>query len=244
MQHEQFVSEIQKQCAALRAAAVETGPDAQVVTCPGWTVSELVSHIGKVHSWVRAGLRDPSGKDIKAGQPPQNWDELLSWWDEQVSGMVEGLADPAAPAWLPFPNVPQTAGSWARRQAHEAAIHRLDAEHARVGNDDPDALSAVTFEPEFAADGIEELASWLMPHMPAAKTATKPGSVLLHAEDIDRRWTLRFEPGTPPTLSTGGSEGELTIAGTADSVYRRLWRRPSRATVTGDTAFVELLAAP
>ncbi|WP_027941171.1 maleylpyruvate isomerase family mycothiol-dependent enzyme [Amycolatopsis taiwanensis] len=244
MQHERFVAEIRNQCAALRSAAIAAGPDAQVPTCPGWTVHRLVAHLARVQSWARAALRDPTGKDVRAGRRPEDWDELLVWWDEQLSGMIDGLADPASPAWLPWRGVPRNAGSWARRQAHEAAIHRLDAEHARAGNDDPDTVAALVFDPEFAADGIEELAGWLLPSRATANTSTCSGSVFLHAADAGRSWTLRIEPGVAPTFSAGGLEGDLTIAGTADSVYRRLWGRPSHATVTGDTTLLEPLAAP
>jgi MDMPI-like protein len=158
--------------------------------------------------------------------------------------MVDELADPSSRAWLPWENAPQTAGSWARRQAHEAAIHRLDAEHARAGSNDPGAVPSLVFDAEFAADGIEELAGWLLPRRAASKNSTSSGSVLLHAADTGRSWTLRIEPGIAPMLSSGGPAGDLTIEGTADSVYRRLWGRPSRATVSGDTALQDALHAP
>lgn len=235
---------IQNQCAALRSAAIIAGPDARVLTCPGWQVSRLVGHLARVQCMVRAALRDPSGKDVQAERPPADWDELLDWWEKQSSGMVSDLADPARPAWLPWENAPQTAGSWARRQAHEAAIHRLDAEHARAASDGPDAVPSLTFDPELAADGIDELIHWLLPPRATSKNSTSSGSVVLHATDTGRTWTLRIQPGIVPTLSINGLDGDLTIAGTADSVYRRLWGRPSHATISGDTTLLDALRAP
>lgn len=180
------------------------------------------------------------------GQPPADWTELLSWWDEQLHGMVAELADPAAPAWLPFTRYPQTAASWARRQAHEAAIHRLDAEHALAGSDDPSAVPSLVFDPEFAADGIDELIAWMLPTRVKWDQFAVSGSVLVHAADAGRMWRIGLHPGQPATIEPvrAAFEADATIAGTADAVYRRVWGRPSHAAVTGDASVLAPLAAP
>jgi uncharacterized protein (TIGR03083 family) len=214
------------------------GPDAEVPTCPKWTVSKLVGHLGRVQSWVIKSVADPSGQQVKPDRPPEGWDNLLTWWDEQRTTMVDVLADPQAPAWLPFKRYPQTAGSWARRQAHEAAIHRLDAEHARC------AVPSFVFDTEFAADGIDELIAWMVPTRVDWTESSAGGSVVLHATDAEQVWTVRLEPGKPPEIGEGGLDGDATIAGTADAVYRRVWGRPSHAVVTGNTALLEPLASP
>lgn len=244
MRHEWYLNAIRAQCAELRSAAVEAGPDAEVPTCPKWTVARLIGHLARVQSLVRAGLRDTAGREVRAGDPPQDWDKLLPWWDEQVTGMLAELADPEKPAWTPFARVPRTAGAWARRQAHEAAIHRLDAEHARAGDAGPNAVPALLFDPDFAADGVEELAILMLPSIRRTDEAATGGTVLLHAADAGLTWTVRIEPGAPPETTRGGATGDLTIAGTADAVYRRLWGRPNHASVTGETSLLETLRAP
>ena len=238
------MAEIDNQCTALRSAAIEAGPDAKVHTCPNWTVSRLVGHLARVQSWVRSALANPSGENVEGGRPPEGWDDLLSWWDEQRMAMIEELADPGRPAWLLWSRAPQVAGSWARRQAHEAAIHRLDAEHARAGSTDPNSVPALLFDPEFAADGIEELMDWILPTRGKWHGSTASGSVLLHAADAGRTWTVRVEPDSPPVFEPGGLSGDLTIAGTADAVYRRIWGRPSHASVTGELGLLEPLRTP
>lgn len=214
------------------------GPDADVPTCPRWTVSRLVGHIGRVQSWVGKALADPSGREVKPDRPPEDWHELLAWWDEQRTRMVDGLADPEAPAWLPFTRYPQVAGSWARRQAHEAAIHRLDAEHALA------AEPSFAFDAGFAADGIDELIAWMLPSRTDWSQFEFTGTVVLHAIDAGRTWAVRLSPGVPPSISPDEVEADVTIAGPADAVYRRVWRRPSHAVVTGNTALLEPLASP
>ena len=238
MRHADFVAAIGSQCDSLREAALAAGPDADVPTCPRWTVSRLVGHLARVQSWAGAALADPTGEDVKPGRPPEDWDELLAWWDRQRATLLERLADPGAPAWLPWRRFPQVAASWARRQAHEAAIHRLDAEHARG------EVPSLLFEPEFAADGIDELVAWMAPARTDWSTATASGTVVVHAVDAGRVWSVHLEPGAEPVIEPDGLEGDAMIAGTADAVYRRVWGRPSAAKVTGDTALLEPLAAP
>ncbi|MFD2418379.1 maleylpyruvate isomerase family mycothiol-dependent enzyme [Amycolatopsis pigmentata] len=244
MRHEWYLTAIRNQCAELRSAAIEAGPDAEVPTCPKWTVARLVGHLARVQSWARAAVGATAGHDVRAGDPPQAWDDLLSWWDEQVTGLLAELEEPEKPAWTPFARMPGTTGAWAWRQAHEAAIHRLDAEHARAGDADPNAVPALLFDPDFAADGIEELTTLMVPSIRRADEAADGGTVLLHATDVALSWTVRIEPGATPETTRGGSAGDLTIAGTADAVYRRLWGRPSHASVTGETGLLETLRAP
>ncbi|WP_084022681.1 maleylpyruvate isomerase N-terminal domain-containing protein [Amycolatopsis thermoflava] len=246
MQHAEYLATIEAQCRALRAAAVRTGPEAPVPTCPKWTVQRLVDHLAKVHSWVRAAIADPSGANVTRGQPPADWTELLRWWDEQLQGMLAGLADPTTPAWLPWTRYEQTTRSWARRQAHETAIHRLDAEHALAGSADASAVPSLVFDPEFAADGVDELLAWMLPTRAKWDQFALSGSVLVHAADAGRMWRVVLHPGQPGTIEpvTAAFEADVTVAGTADAVYRRVWGRPSHASVTGDVRLLEPLAAP
>jgi len=183
---------------------------------------------------------------VRRGRPPANWTELLDWWAEQQSGLLADLADPEAPAWLPWPSYPPTTASWARRQAHEAAIHRLDAEHARAGGDDPSAVPSLVFEPGFAADGIDELLVRMLPRRQDWDRFAVSGSALVHAADAGRMWRIMLCSGEAPAIEATAVafDADVTIAGTADAVYRRVWGRPSHASVSGDVRLLEPLAAP
>ncbi|SFQ41466.1 TIGR03083 family protein [Amycolatopsis arida] len=208
-----------------------------------------------MYSWVCAAIANPSGEHVEAGRPPEEWSALLDWWDERRRELLAAMADPERPAWLRFSGYqparlppppkrrrsaslyPQKAGSWARRQAHETAIHRLDAELAAGGE-------TVAFDPEFAADGIEEFLVLLLPDLAGDQQTT--GSVLVHAEDTGRMWSLRLEQDRAPATADPEQpfEPDLTIAGPAGDVYRALWGRPHRASLEGDTALLEPLRAP
>jgi uncharacterized protein (TIGR03083 family) len=244
-----FVDEITEQAAALRAAAASTGPAAPVPTCPKWTMFDLVRHLGRVQQWSgRALTTDPEGESPHPDEAPSAWDQLLSWWDTQLGTLVDTLRQrqPEAPAWIFDSRSPHTAAFWARRQAHETAIHRLDAEHALAGSDRPDSVPTLVFDPEFAADGIDEGLAVGLSRRAAREGTTVQGSVLFHAADAGRAWLVHLKPGQ--SLEIGPAEpaidADASVVGTADAVYRAIWGRPSTAVRGGDHALITALRAP
>ncbi|SDI66748.1 TIGR03083 family protein [Actinokineospora alba] len=221
----QAVDQIRLHSDALRAAAVEAGPDAAVPTCPEWTVHQLVSHVARAQSWPGAN------QTAAVGRPPEDWDELLAWWNP------ESFCDTLLAAQTTWP--PTTLRWWARRSAHEAAIHRLDAEHAR-GMPVPPLL----FDPAFAADGVDELLSLIAPRR---CTVAAPAQILLHAADAGRVWNLLLAPDHGIELGPDNDPAldvDAAVVGTADAIYRALWRRPSAAIITGDQLLLNQLKAP
>jgi uncharacterized protein (TIGR03083 family) len=244
-----FVDQLTEQAAAMRAAAVAAGPDASVPTCPEWTVRRLVRHMAKLHNWAGRSLgTPPDGERPSPDSPPADWDELLSWWDKELTGFVDLLRsrEPAAPAWT-FATGPRVAAFWARRQAHETAIHRLDAEHAAAGSAEADAVPALVFDSEFAADGIDEVLHVGIAPVWARERPAARGTVLLHAADAGRAWLVRLQPGEieiGPAADQPALDADASIVGTADAVYRAAWGRPSHAVTGGDRQLLGALRSP
>lgn len=248
MEFASYLEQVAEQARALRATAVSAGPAAAVPTCPEWTVQQLVRHIARVHSWVVHALATaPNAQPEPADRPPDEWDALLAWWDDCLDTMLASLraggAD--APTWV-FPNTAApTAMFWARRQAHETAIHRLDGEHAEAGSDRPDSVPSLVFEPDFAADGIDELLMLMVPRRLAREPAAVEGTVLFHAADAGRAWLVTLKRGEVPEVGPAlHMDADASVVGTADAVYRAAWRRPSTAIVNGDRALVDALRTP
>ena len=249
MEFARFVDQVAEQTAAMRAAAVQAGPEAPVPTCPQWTVRDLAAHLVRVQQWSsKALLTDPEGESPQRDEPPADWDELLSWWDEQAGTLVDTLRElgPDAPAWVFDRRSPHTVGFWARRQAHEVAIHRLDAEHALAGSDAADAVPTLVYDPEFAADGVDEGLRVPVARRSLREGVTQQGSVLFHAADAGRAWLVHLIPGEPLQIGHAepGIDADASVVGTADAVYRAVWGRPSHAVRGGDHALLAALRAP
>lgn len=239
MEHADYIEQVKIQAAALRAAALATGPEAHVPTCPKWTVHDLVDHVACIHAWAGIAVRTaPDGERPAHVKAPEGWDALLTWWDDRLGELLDLLSGPAdSPAWSFLG--PGTMRFWSRRQAHETAIHRLDAEHALRGPE----VASLLFGTEFAADGIDEYLTVALVRAAQLSPVRRSGSVLLHAADAGRAWELRLTAGGAPQagpVTDSGIDEDATVAGTADAVYRAVWRRPSGAIISGD---VELMRA-
>ncbi len=222
-----YVKALDSEGKLLVAAASSAGVHAGVPSCPGWEVRDLLGHIGFIHRWaaryVAEGLtemvEEPGEAPLLAAAPPD--DEILSWAADGHAALVEVLssAPPDVQCWT-FLRAPSPLAFWARRQAHETAVHRVDAELAA-------GVPPTPFEPAFAVDGTDEvlLGLFARPHRGAAPDVS-PGTIGLEATDAAHAWTVRFAPDGIQT-KTGVGESDLSVRGTASDIYLLLWNRLS-----------------
>jgi len=239
-----YVAQIETQASLLRSAALKAGPDAPVPTCPEWTVLKLVRHIAEVHTWAaQAVVTEPEAGRPEWTKAPRDFDEALTWWDNGLSLLLERLRETPAdrPAWTFDKSF--RAAFWTRRQAHETSIHRLDAELA-IGHE----LPALVFDPEFAADGIDEYLTVLVARrLELGSSVEATGRILVHAADAGRTWEVRLTAGEPLVITSAQDaafDADATLAGTADAIYRALYVRPSHAIVSGDESLLAALPRP
>jgi uncharacterized protein (TIGR03083 family) len=140
-----------------------------------------------------------------------------------------------------FMDAPSPLAFWARRQAHETAIHRADA----------DSASGILpeYEPEFAADGIDELVMGFGQRRKYRPSAEHDGSMQVRATDTGDTWRVVAEAGRIQAhREHGGSDSAdaaaCTVTGPASGVYLFLWNRGDAAqagvTIAGDTGFLGL----
>src|SRR5882757_4736748 len=96
---------------------------APVPSCPEWTVSDLIGHLGAVYGFVMSHVGRgvttlvPPLSRAELGPPPGA--DLVSWWDgrfQELVAMLDGL-DPELPAWNWAPQAKRVA-FWHRRMAH------------------------------------------------------------------------------------------------------------------------------
>lgn len=208
----------------LGAAAEGGGWDARVPHLE-WTVRDTVVHLGGVHRWATQIVRTGEDDDrsyAAVGTGPDDA-KLLDWFLAGHAALVmvlsEAPADLDAPTFLP-------AGSplhfWARRQAHETAIHRADVESAS---------GAVTAVPtNFAQDGIAEL---LLGFGARRSNRVATAATLGLVASDGPSWSVRFG-GERITAEPTDSPADATVSGTSSDLYLWLWNRPSAASVAGE----------
>jgi uncharacterized protein (TIGR03083 family) len=234
-----YIAALRLEGELLAAVAERAGMAAAVPCCPRWAVRDLLKHTGYVHRWatsiVAGGLTRPPGgaseEEILSQGPGDA--ELPGWFREGHAMLVRALsqAPPELDCWA-FLAAPSPLAFWARRQAHETAIHRVDAEQA-AGR-----ASAPAFEPAFAADGVDELIMGFLARN--IRRGSWPGleaSLAIHAADgtASADWLVAGGP-EEPGVSRGTGPAGCGVTGPARDLYLTLWNRrsPDGLRVTGD----------
>ena len=221
------------------AAAIETGPAAaEIAGCPGWTVSELGTHLGFIHRWARAAILSGAMPQLDPASDPSPDDlvGIAGWVRDGAARLLTTLheLDPQQPTWHPFAIEPKVAGLWRRRQAQEASVHRWDAQRA-IG-------LAPTIEAEYATDGVDEYWTVILPRVISRQKLAVPTSVFaVETTDTEQRWVVDGGGGTV-SLGPEGAAASARLRGDAESVLLMLWGRPvpdGVVEVSGDRAVAD-----
>ena len=223
----------------LLAEAAERSPlTAPVPTCPGWRIRDLLAHLGFVHRWATRyvaegrteATSEPGEEEIIRLAPAD--ESLVGWFRAGHARLVSVLAaaDPTARCWTFLP-APSPLAFWARRQAHETAIHRVDAQLAAAAAAAPGA-DLDPFPAGLAADGVDELVTGFGGRDPGS-LCDAPGVLVIRAEDGARGadWTVVM--GQP---RAGVSRGQDPAARAAASRPAAAGATVSRASAAGAPA--------
>jgi uncharacterized protein (TIGR03083 family) len=219
---------IRDESAALIAAAETAGLAAGVPACPGWTVADLLGHIGRVQRWqadmVGRGVTEP---EWNLPDPPADQEVLTGWVAEASSLLVATLraTPPDTPMWT-FSG-PGDASFWFRRAAHETTMHRVDAEQA--------AGIPATVGAALACDGIDEhLESFVLGRI-RGRFVGEGETVHLHCTDADGEWLVRLTPDGAE-VERAHAKGDVAARGAAADLLLVLRRRraPEAVEVFGD----------
>ena len=201
---ETYLSHVRSESARFREVLAGCDPAARVPSCPDWTAADLLWHLATVQRWWAEVVTARPARPEEIDPPrPESYDALLAAYDEWSGRLAEVLesADPADEAWNWSDD--HTVGFILRRQAHEALIHRVDAELAAgVGSD---------LDPVLAADGVHEVLDVMYGGCPPWGTWTPgEGTVRVDATDTgDQHW-VRFGvfAGTDPDSGTSYADEE------------------------------------
>lgn len=188
-----------------------------------WRVRDVVAHLGGVHRWATRILTERSMAGPGFKKSPLDGIELCEWFDEGAQLLLETLRGTELSAPCPNfnPGSASTVEWWARRQAHEATVHRWDVESAQ------DCLSSIA--PSVAADGVDE---FLDVFVRTRGKQTLASTLIVETTQPGRTWTLT--PGKKQgridvTLGAPDhqSEPRTVVSGKPDALLLALWGRLS-----------------
>jgi uncharacterized protein (TIGR03083 family) len=211
------------------AAIAPEALDRPVPSCPGWSVERLVGHVGRTHVWATSFLALGTG-DGRAdpGDRPPTGAAVLHWYRERLD-LLLGEVDRHEPDEPTGSFVgPVTAAFWARRQAHELAVHLWDAQEAiEPGGGEPIAAAV-------AADGVDEWLEVFVPRFLARREAPIPtdlvgATVHLHCTDPELaagsgEWLLRITDAGCDVERTH-AKGDAAVRGSASDLLLAVWHR-------------------
>jgi len=220
----------------------EVPPDRPVPTCPGWTADDLLWHLGWVQRWwgivVQDNVTGPAARELLP-QRPADRPGLFEFFEQasRALGPILAAATPGTPAWTW--STDQTVGFIRRKQAHEALIHRIDAEET--------AGTRTPMDPLLSSDGIDEALRIMYGGTPDWSTFTPDveQTLRIRATDTGHTWLIalgRFtgtdadgvsydEPDFHVADSDPGMPTRAEIGGTAADLDCWLWHRPPLALI-------------
>ena len=230
---------------------------ARVPSCPDWDAADLIWHLAEVQwFWatvVSERVREP--REIAAPDPvrPGDLAELRNFGARSSRELAQVLRSTPAETEVWTWAADQTVGFIRRRQAHEALIHRLDAELSSGHRTPLDAA--------LATDGVDEILRVVLGSVPAWATleVTEDETVRLLATDTEHSWlaTLGRRRGVDPAGLTRdepswviapadtGEPVPAVVRATAADLDAWLWGRPpvGEVALDGDPAALADLRA-
>ncbi len=187
-----------------------------VPNCPGWSVYNAASHVGRVSiAWaemIRSSPDDPQSRERgyarSAEQPPGAPMSDLADWAHAALDQLEG--DTGRSCYFSMTGGEGTVGLWRWHAASELGVHRLDVESA-LGHEHG-------LTDDQAIDAVHYTARYFLPAMRRV-TGHDPGRVDLR---------LLRKDGGAPTRAVIGSDGADAVAveGPAREILMAIWGRP------------------
>lgn len=241
--HEEYIGALREQAARFATVLRHSASDAPVPSCPDWTALDLVRHVVQVYAHkaavLRAGKAVPDS-DVEAADDA-TFSEALERHDAVVVDLIDLLAelDPEAPAWTWMEGAGEsTVGAWARRMAHEALMHRVDAELTA-------GMEVSPVDDVLPIDGLNEVLTWMAgdPDVVASDEASVGSSGTVLFDYGNGAWLVELGDGRQLVTPTeAGTRADARISGSPLALDLLLWGRPSPA-IWSDAALVDRLRA-
>src|SRR5262249_34985233 len=160
-----------------------------VPTCPGWSLEQLIEHVGHLNRWAAEIIVQPEPAlvpwDEVANNAPSDYSAatLADWLPGSQQLVVDAVrrVGPDTPVWT-FIGI-EPAGWWMRRLLNDSLTHRADAAIS-LGRD-------FQLTPSLAADNIAEVLELFVAR--AGSTHPTFEGPLLFPIPLDEGKSLRLE---------------------------------------------------
>jgi uncharacterized protein (TIGR03083 family) len=243
---ERYAAEITASTATLAALIDAADLTQPVPSCPDWTLRQLATHVGRGHRWSAEIVRTRSTefipfRNVPDGRFPDDPAQGPGWLTAGAGRLITEVSQAGTdPVWA-F-GIMRPPAFWARRMAHETAVHRADAQLA--------TRTEPVIEPDIAADGIDEWFTFITVPDPGREdtrpAGLRPGQSLhVHAGDVPAgsgEWLVSHGPEGIEVRREHG-QGDAALRGPASGLLLVLTRRrrPGQAgtEVLGDPAVLD-----
>ncbi|MGQ0837266.1 maleylpyruvate isomerase N-terminal domain-containing protein [Actinokineospora sp.] len=221
----------------LRDLVRDADPAAPVPTCPEWTLTQLVRHVGRGDRWAGMIVRDRADAPVDPRAVPDGkpTGDLDDWLAQSPQVLLDAVAatGPDTPVWT-FMG-PRPAAWWIRRRLHETVVHRADVALALE--------VPFVVDPAVAADSVSEWLSLVVGRKVDTPALAAGTTLHLHATDdgLGEAGEWLVHGGAEGlTWEHGHAKGAAAVRGTAAELLLALLRRlpAERVQVLGDAEVV------
>ncbi|MFG2599782.1 maleylpyruvate isomerase family mycothiol-dependent enzyme [Streptomyces sp. NPDC048462] len=237
----------------LAASAAAAGPDAAVPTTPGWTITDLVRHLGQSQHWVaeiiERRITDPALLPTEMAVLPDDARQWQAWLSQSAQRISSACGDDAldAPVFNAAGDKRSGTRFWMSSALNEAVIHGFDAANA--------AGRPVDIRPDIAAALISNhltmltSPTWEMQRSESAHAIRGTGQTLqwLATDTADQAgaWLVERRPDGA-TWHHATRQADVTVTGPAQSLLLALTRRlpltsqeATHISIDGDTGLAQ-----
>lgn len=249
-----YLTYIRTESARFGVCLAGADPTARVPSCPDWNAADLLWHLTEVQLFwgtiVRDRLTDPDAAEAAKPDRPDDFVALLALFERATAELIDALTTTPGETEVWTWAADHSVDFVRRRQAHEALVHRLDAE---LVVDDMSELDR-----DLASDGVDEVLTLVHGDLPGwAMFTPEDITGAIEASDTRASWRVAFGRfvGTGPdsgklydmdairVVATAEHDASFTARGNAADLDAWLWGRApvERLEVDGDRdAFARL----
>lgn len=197
-----YLDELEAEGQRILRLARTHGLAGEISMCPGWTMRELVSHLGFVYRWAativgeaRSARPGPDEQATLHDPDPDDDQGVVDRLEQAFAQLVVTLRDapPDLDCWTIWPVSTPSREFWIRRQVHETLVHRVDAE---CGAGIPD-IGGGHLGAAIATDGVDEMVCGFAGRYRHNLRSEAPRTMWLRATDTGRSWWIALGPDEP-----------------------------------------------